>query len=219
MKLILTKITGISISTLLMVLLFAGIANAQGLVNVQPSQATISAEQTYSLTVANDKKAAVTKVTLTIPDTMTFEQFQPVSGWHVAMNQGTSNKVTSITFTAANQGISAGQFQEFTVLVKNPKKAQIVAWHTTEYFNDGSFIRYDGNVNSNHPQSLTNILAASPSQATSNGTSDPNSVPSSNLNTNPPTAGMKMMVVYVALIISVVALLVAVIRKPGGSND
>ncbi len=49
-------------------------------------------------------------------------------GWKVTLDKDASGKTKTITWTATDEGIAAGQFQQFNFVAKNPDKEGQAAW-------------------------------------------------------------------------------------------
>ncbi|WP_342553921.1 YcnI family protein [Paenibacillus sp. FSL R7-0652] len=138
-------------------LLVSGLASAH--VTVNPSTAQTSAWQTYTIKIPSEKELATTKITLKIPEGVAFKQYQPLAGWKITTEKNDSNEVTSITWEidGDNQGILAGQFQQFNFVAQNPKTAAEVAWDAFQYYSDGSIVEWTGKPGDNNPHSITAI--------------------------------------------------------------
>ncbi|WP_427180823.1 YcnI family protein [Paenibacillus sp. TC-CSREp1] len=138
-------------------LLFASFASAH--VTVNPSNAQTSAWQMYTIKVPSEKELPTTKITLKVPKEVTFKQYQPLTGWKISTEKNESNEVTSITWEVDgdNQGILAGQFQQFNFVAQNPKNEAEVAWDAFQYYSDGSIVEWTGKPGDNNPHSITTI--------------------------------------------------------------
>lgn len=138
-------------------LLFSGLASAH--VTVNPSVAQTSAWQTYTIKIPSEKELPTTKITLKIPEGVAFKQYQPLAGWKITTEKNDSNEVTSITWEidGDNQGILAGQFQQFNFVAQNPKAETEVAWDAFQYYSDGSIVEWTGQPGDNNPHSITAI--------------------------------------------------------------
>lgn len=138
-------------------LLFASFASAH--VTVNPSNAQTSAWQMYTIKVPSEKELPTTKITLKVPKEVTFKQYQPLTGWKISTEKNDSNEVTSITWEVDgdNQGILAGQFQQFNFVAQNPKNETEVAWDAFQYYSDGSIVEWTGKLGDNNPHSITTI--------------------------------------------------------------
>lgn len=138
-------------------MLFAGFASAH--VTVNPTVAQTSAWQTYSIKIPSEKELPTTKITLKVPQGVAFKQYQPLSGWKITTEKNDSNEVTSITWEVDgdNEGILAGQFQQFNFVAQNPDAETEVAWDAFQYYSDGSIVEWTGGPSDSNPHSITAI--------------------------------------------------------------
>jgi len=138
-------------------MLFAGFASAH--VTVSPSVAQTSAWQTYTIKIPSEKDLPTTKITMKVPEGVAFKQYQPLAGWKITTEKNDSNEVTSITWEADgdNEGIIAGQFQQFNFVAQNPKTEAEVAWDAFQYYSDGSIVEWTGQPSDSNPHSITTI--------------------------------------------------------------
>ncbi|MGO4733733.1 YcnI family copper-binding membrane protein [Paenibacillus sp. 2KB_22] len=138
-------------------MLFAGFASAH--VTVSPSVAQTSAWQTYTIKIPSEKDLPTTKITMKVPEGVAFKQYQPLAGWKITTEKNDSNEVTSITWEVEgdNEGIIAGQFQQFNFVAQNPKTEAEVAWDAFQYYSDGSIVEWTGQPSDNNPHSITTI--------------------------------------------------------------
>lgn len=158
MKNIFKKSSAILISTMTAMALFAGTASAH--VTVNPSTSATGAWETYTVKVPVEKNVATTKVTLKIPKGIEYKLYEPVPGWTTTTEKDKSGKVTSITWTANDEGILPGQFQRFSFVAKNPDKEQDAAWDAYQYYKDNSIVEWTGNEGADTPHSITKISAS-----------------------------------------------------------
>ncbi|WP_440115648.1 YcnI family copper-binding membrane protein [Paenibacillus sp. QZ-Y1] len=138
-------------------MLFAGFASAH--VTVNPTVAQTGAWQTYSIKIPSEKELATTKITLKVPKGVAFKQYQPLAGWKISTEKNASNEVTSITWEVDgdNEGILAGQFQQFNFVAQNPETKAEVAWDAFQYYSDGSIVEWTGEPSDSNPHSITTI--------------------------------------------------------------
>lgn len=138
-------------------MLFAGFASAH--VTVSPSVAQTSAWQTYTIKIPSEKELPTTKITMKVPEGVAFKQYQPLAGWKITTEKNDSNEVTSITWEIDddNEGILAGQFQQFNFVAQNPKAEAEVAWDAFQYYSDGSIVEWTGQPSDANPHSITTI--------------------------------------------------------------
>ncbi|MFD4928573.1 YcnI family protein [Peribacillus butanolivorans] len=215
------NISKLLISTFAALFIFSGSANAH--VTVKPSSSAPEAWETYTLKVPVEKETATTKVTLKIPEGITFESYQPVPGWKVTTEGDKEGHVKTVTWEATDEGIAAGQFQQFLFVAQNPKEETNVAWDAFQYYEDGEIVEWSGDESSNLPHSVTEISVASKANTGSEGhghaeKSDhaaSNSADSSKDSTKAEDDNNETLIITLAgisLILSIVALLAA-IRK------
>ncbi|MDM5356880.1 DUF1775 domain-containing protein [Peribacillus sp. ACCC06369] len=159
------NISKLLISTFAALFIFSGSANAH--VTVKPSSSAPEAWETYTLKVPVEKETATTKVTLKVPEGITFESYQPVPGWKVTTEGDKDGHVKTVTWAATDAGISAGQFQQFSFVAQNPKEETNVAWDAFQYYEDGEIVEWSGDEGSELPHSVTEISVAPKADAES----------------------------------------------------
>ncbi|ODP26486.1 uncharacterized protein PTI45_04326 [Paenibacillus nuruki] len=152
-------------------LTFSSIASAH--VTVKPAQSMPSAWETYTIKVPSEKDLPTTKVTLKVPENLSFKQYQPVPGWKTTTEKNDADEITSITWEAESGGIEAGQFQQFVFVGENPAKDGELAWDAYQYYSDGSVVEWTGKEGSELPHSITtiteNAATATPAAPTTDG--------------------------------------------------
>ncbi|WP_077735710.1 YcnI family copper-binding membrane protein [Bacillus sonorensis] len=139
-------------------LLFAVPVSAH--VTVKPAESAAGSWETYTIKVPVEKDIATTKVVLSMPDGVEFQQYEPVPGWKTSTEEK-DGKVTRVTWEAEDGGIQPGEFQQFTFTAKNPDKQQQAAWDAYQYYKDGSIVEWTGDEDADTPHSITNIVDAS----------------------------------------------------------
>lgn len=209
MKKFILKTSKIIASAFAMTMIFTGIASAHVVVN--PKISTPGAWETYTMKVPSEKEIATTKVTLKIPSKFEFVSYQPVPGWKFTETKDANGIVTSVTWSAENDGIQAGQFQQFVFMAKNPDAEVNGAWDAYQYYKDGSIVEWTGDEKSEAPHSITNIVKDTTVKgenvkATEDTTVKKDTEKSSSSNTS-------LVLSIVAAVLSVIALLVAILRK------
>ncbi len=158
MKNVLKKWTVGLMSSGLALIVFAGSASAH--VTVKPQVSAPGAWETYTIKVPVEKDVNTTKVALKVPTGVELESYQPVPGWKVTLDKDASGKTKTITWTATDAGIAAGQFQQFNFVAKNPDKEAQAAWDAFQYYKDGSIVEWTGEEGSDSPHSITEITTA-----------------------------------------------------------
>ncbi|MGG0411894.1 YcnI family protein [Peribacillus simplex] len=152
------NISKLLIFTFAALFIFSGSAYAH--VTVKPSSSAPEAWETYTIKVPVEKETATTKVTLKVPEGVTFESYQPVPGWKVTTEGDKDGHVKTVTWAATDEGIAAGQFQQFSFVAQNPKEETNVAWDAFQYYEDGEIVEWSGDEGSDLPHSVTEITVA-----------------------------------------------------------
>ncbi|WP_249704763.1 YcnI family copper-binding membrane protein [Bacillus zhangzhouensis] len=128
-------------------------------VTVKPDTSTTNAWETYTLKVPSESDSPTTKVVITMPKGVEFQQYEPVPGWKTTTEEK-DGKVTRVTWEATGDGVLAGQFQQFVFVAKNPEKAGEAAWDAYQYYKDGTVVEWTGDQDADKPHSITNIVAS-----------------------------------------------------------
>lgn len=128
-------------------------------VTVKPDESAAGSWETYTIKVPVEKDIATTKVVLSMPNGVEFQQYEPVPGWKTSTEEK-DGKVTRVTWEAKDGGIEPGEFQQFTFTAKNPDKEQQAAWDAFQYYKDGSIVEWTGDEDADTPHSMTNIIDA-----------------------------------------------------------
>ncbi|MFS0655894.1 YcnI family protein [Bacillus sp. 179-C3.3 HS] len=128
-------------------------------VTVKPDTSATSAWETYTLKVPSESASPTTKVVVTMPTGVEFQQYEPVPGWKTTTEEK-DGKVTRVTWEATGDGVLAGQFQQFVFVAKNPDKASEAKWDAYQYYKDGTVVEWTGDQDSDKPHSITNIVAS-----------------------------------------------------------
>lgn len=152
------NISKLLIFTFAALFIFSGSAYAH--VTVKPSSSAPEAWETYTIKVPVEKETDTTKVTLKVPEGVTFESYQPVPGWKVTTEGDKDGHVKTVTWAATDEGIAAGQFQQFSFVAQNPKEETKVAWDAFQYYEDGEIVEWSGEEGSDLPHSVTEITVA-----------------------------------------------------------
>lgn len=182
-----------------LVLLFAAVASAH--VTVAPSQSSTGAWETYTLKVPTEKNSPTTQIDLRMPEGVEFKQYEATPGWKVTVE---GNKVSWI---ADGEGIQPGQFQRFTFTAKNPDQAGKIAWNAYQHYADGSLVQWSGEEGAETPHSVTVISGAAGGQEHSHG----GSMDNMDMGDHTSASSTTSPVVYIALVISILSLLLAII--------
>ncbi|MFD1887118.1 YcnI family copper-binding membrane protein [Paenibacillus wenxiniae] len=139
--------------TLTGMIVFTGVASAH--VTVKPAESMTGAWETYTMKVPSEKDIPTIKVTLKVPENLSFKQYQPVPGWKVTTEKNDAGEVSTVTWEAESGGIEAGQFQQFVFVGQNPDKDSDLVWDAFQYYSDGSIVQWTGDKGSDSPHSIT----------------------------------------------------------------
>ncbi|SFD21899.1 DUF1775 domain-containing protein [Bacillus sp. UNCCL81] len=206
MKKFISKTAKIIASAFAMTMFFTGIASAHVVVN--PKISTPGAWETYTMKVPSEKEIATTKVTLKIPSKFEFVSYQPIPGWKFSETKDANGVVKSVTWSAQNEGILAGQFQQFVFMAKNPDAEVNGAWDAYQYYKDGSIVEWTGDEKSEAPHSITNIVKDTTVKGeTVKATEVKKYTEKSN------SSNTSLVMSIVAAVLSLIALLVAILKK------
>ncbi|MBF2387293.1 YcnI family copper-binding membrane protein [Listeria welshimeri] len=126
-------------------------------VSVSPNESTVKSWETYTMKVPSEKEMASKKIVLKIAKGVTFESYEPVSGWTTTVDK----KNGTVTWQTEGNGIEKGQFQRFSFIAKNPSEEGDVAWNAYQYYEDGSIVEWVGAEDSETPHATTKILKES----------------------------------------------------------
>jgi uncharacterized protein YcnI len=214
------NISKLLIFTFAALFIFSGSAYAH--VTVKPSSSAPEAWETYTIKVPVEKETATTKVTLKVPEGVTFESYQPVPGWKVTTEGDKDGHVKTVTWAATDEGIAAGQFQQFSFVAQNPKEETKVAWDAFQYYEDGEIVEWSGEEGSDLPHSVTEITVtpkadAEPADHGHEDEADPKATTPDNSKDAATTEGdgnqtLIITLAVISLILSIVALFAA-LRK------
>jgi uncharacterized protein YcnI len=144
---------------LLTMIVFAGIASAH--VKVYPQQVVKGTYETFTVNVPSEKeKAKTTKVKVMIPNGVTISGVEPKPGWQDQLNKDNTGKITSITWKAEDDGLSPGEFTELKMQGKVEDNAKKLTFKAYQTYSDGSVVKWIEDEESDHPASVTKVVAA-----------------------------------------------------------
>ena len=110
---------------------------------VTPSSVGIGAEQTFNVSVPNEKDNAVTEVKLDIPSGVSEVTPTEKAGWAVQLDQtgsGDSTVTKSITWTGS---LPVGLRDDFSFNAQAPATATKLDWKAYQTYADGSVVHWD----------------------------------------------------------------------------
>lgn len=142
---------------ILSLLLFAGIASAH--VVVYPKEATQGSYEKFTVRVPTEKDIPTVKVEVKIPADVEISRVEPKPGWKYDLTKE-SNKITSVLWTAAGDGLSSTEFGEFNIQGKIGNQATQIVWKAIQTYKDGSAVEWTGPSDSKNPASVTTVKPA-----------------------------------------------------------
>ncbi|HET7627462.1 MAG TPA: YcnI family protein [Bacillales bacterium] len=158
-----------SLSAMVIVLvLFAGVASAH--VEVMPGKVEAGSYQTFTVSVPSEKENAnTTSIRIAIPEDVEIFGVEPRAGWTYETKKNESGKITSIKWSAANEGLKPGEFVELKMKGKVSKEAQELVFKAYQTYSDGSVVKWVENEDGEHPASVTKVTAAAAEKSSDGG--------------------------------------------------
>ncbi|WP_373894281.1 YcnI family copper-binding membrane protein [Virgibacillus natechei] len=141
--------------TVAFLLLMAPVAEAH--VTVDPSESTTNAYEKYTVRVPVEKDINTTEVTLEVPEGVSFVSVLPMAEWDYELERGEDAQITSITWSASEDGIAPNEFIEFAFIGANPSESGEVSWKALQTYEDASVVEWVGPPDSEEPASVTTI--------------------------------------------------------------
>ncbi|MBC1375321.1 DUF1775 domain-containing protein [Listeria sp. FSL L7-0091] len=174
-------------------------------VSVLPSESTVDSWETYTMKVPSEKDAASKKIVLKVAKGVSFESYEPVSGWTTTVDK----KNSTVTWQTEGSGIEKGQFQRFSFIAKNPSEEGEVAWNAYQYYEDGSIVEWVGAEDSETPHATTKILKES--SKTTTGSHGEMVAGAENTAANTSESNDNTILLWTALAIGVLALITSIL--------
>lgn len=143
--------------SMLAMLLFAGIASAH--VVVYPKETTQGTYEKFTVRVPSEKAIPTIKVEVLIPAEVTVSRFEPMTGWKYELTKDTTDKITSVIWTATGDGLSSTEFGDFNMQGKVGDTATLIAWKAHQTYKDGTVVDWVGAADSENPASVTTVKA------------------------------------------------------------
>ncbi|MEC0249489.1 YcnI family protein [Paenibacillus chitinolyticus] len=139
-------------------MLFAGVASAH--VTVNPAEATAGSYQKFTVRVPTEKDVPTTKIEVKFPvDAVSVSRFEPKPGWKYEIAKDGADKITGVTWTAENGGLTKTEFGEFNMQGKVADNATSIVWKAYQTYQDGSVVEWTGAEGSDKPASVTKVTA------------------------------------------------------------
>lgn len=128
-------------------------------VTVNPSESSTNAWEKYAVRVPVEKDMNTTEVTLVIPEGILFVSIMPIDNWDYEFEKDESENITSVTWTASEEGIGPNEFIEFLFIASNPGEPGEFSWEAFQTYEDGSVVEWTGEPDSDEPASVTQVVA------------------------------------------------------------
>lgn len=137
--------------------LFTGIASAH--VTVLPKETIQGSYEMFTVRVPSENETVpTTQVKVEFPAEVTISRFEPKPGWKYEMEKDSSGKITSVTWTAEDQGgLSSTEFGLFNMQGKVADDATEIAFKAYQTYQDGSVVEWIGAPDSEAPASVTTV--------------------------------------------------------------
>jgi len=136
--------------------LYTGIASAH--VTVLPQETTQGSYEMFTVKVPSENETVpTTQVKVEFPEDVNISRFEPKSGWKYEIEKDSSGKITSVTWTAENTGLSSTEFGLFNMQGKVADDATEIAFKAYQTYQDGSVVEWIGAPDSEKPAPVTTV--------------------------------------------------------------
>jgi uncharacterized protein YcnI len=159
------KIVTILVSMIGTLSLFAGLASAH--VTVQPKETSQGKYEMFTVKVPSEKEGVTTtKIEVKIPGEVNITRFEPKPGWTYEIQKNDSGKITSVTWTTEDDGLTATEFGQFNMNGKVDEEVTEIVWNAIQTYSDGSVVEWVEAEEANYPASITVV---NPADASAHG--------------------------------------------------
>lgn len=121
---------------------------------VTPNHAGVGTSTKFNVSVPNEKKVAVTSVTLAIPKGVQNVSPDVLAGWTITTAADSSDNVTSITWAG---NIPVGQRADLAFKAQVPASATELDWKAYQTYADDSVVQWDQNPAANGKTDKNNV--------------------------------------------------------------
>ena len=136
--------------------LFAGMASAH--VTVLPKETTQGSYEMFTVRVPSENETVpTTQIKVEFPSDVTISRFEPKPGWKYEIEKDSAGKITSVTWTAENVGLSSTEFGLFNMQGKVADEATEISFKAYQTYQDGSVVEWIGAPDSEKPASVTTV--------------------------------------------------------------
>lgn len=190
------------IAVLTLALLFSSITSAFAHVVVTPAEVGVAKYTNFTVGVPNEKDIPTTAVRLIIPEGVTSVRPLMKPGWNIEIKKETSAddaRVTEIIWSGGS--VPANHKDEFLISAKTPSSPTNLQWKAYQTYEDNTVVAWDkAPVEAGHESEEENTGPYSQTKVVDD---------LSDSKTDP----IKEHLPYAAIVISLIALAVAVLRK------
>lgn len=138
--------------------LFLATPVASAHVTLHPEESSTDAWEKYSVRIPVEKESNTTKVELKVPEGINLVSVMPKEDWDYELEQDENENITSVTWTAKEDGVGPNEFTEFYFIAANPSEAGEFSWEAFQTYDDGSVVDWDGEPDAEEPASVTKVV-------------------------------------------------------------
>jgi uncharacterized protein YcnI len=132
----------------------AGTASAH--ITIFPRQATLGAEQKYTVRAPNERKVATFRIEGEFPPELKVSSLDEKPGWTVEPRRDAAGAIVGAVWTGV---LPAEGFTEFGVNARNPGAGESVTWKFTQYYEGGETVHWTGPRGSKTPAPVVTLVA------------------------------------------------------------
>ncbi|WP_045519547.1 YcnI family copper-binding membrane protein [Neobacillus niacini] len=137
-------------------LLFAGIASAH--VTVLPKETTQGSYEMFTVRVPSENETVpTTQIRVEFPSAVNISRIEPKPGWKYEIQKDASEKITSVTWTAEEEGLKSTEFGLFNIQGKVADDATEIVFKAYQTYQDGTVVEWVGTQDAEKPASVTTV--------------------------------------------------------------
>jgi uncharacterized protein YcnI len=145
----------LSITALIAVLAFAGIASAH--VTVNPRESNRNAFQLYTVQVPTEKQIPTTRVRVEFPEGVTVSRFVPAPGWQRDVEKDANGRTTAVTWSGGS--LAPDEVGLFYFSGRNADRTGTLSFKAYQTYADGSVVEW---VNPGEPNPASVVQVTDP---------------------------------------------------------
>ncbi len=189
-------------------LLFINAASAH--VTVDPKEVPKDSYQKFTVKMPNEKDKPVTKLEVKIPANVDVSSVEPAANWSYKLTKDSTDKITGITWMATGKGLLPEQFAEFSILGKVSKDASQLSWKALQTYDGGDVVKWVGAEGSEHPASVTKVVAGDQNQMMT----DQKSMDTQKDKSKDKSNSWPLYLSIIAILLSFVSIVIVSVKKP-----